>query len=64
MKTLTIEFTDDQYDRFKAAMTRADPDTQEPVEPTDEQLAAQCKREASAITYGFENGFNNPEWRF
>ena len=59
---LEVELTQDQYNRFKAAMTKLQ-NLEEPA--TDEMLIAQMKREASAITYAAENGSNNPEnWSF
>lgn len=59
---LEVELTQDQYDRFKAAMTKLQ-NLEEPA--TDEMLIAQMKREAAAVTYAAENGSNNPEnWSF
>ncbi len=51
--TLSVEFTEDQYNRFKAALTKLQNAT-EPV--NDACLIAQMKREASAITYAAEVG--------
>ena len=50
---LEVELTQDQYARFKAAMTKLQ-NLDEPA--TDEMLIAQMKREASAITYAAEIG--------
>lgn len=59
---LEVELTQDQYNRFKAAMTQLQ-NLDEPA--TDEMLIAQMKREAAAVTYAAENGSNNPEnWSF
>jgi hypothetical protein len=58
---LLITFTQDQYDRYKAGLTKMQ-NAENPV--TDAALIAQMKREASAITYAAENGQNNPEWMF
>lgn len=62
MPTLEVALTDDQYDRYKAGfkkLQRMDTD------PTDEQLIAQLKREASAITYAAEIGNGNGDgWKF
>lgn len=50
---LVVELTQEQYDRYKAGFKKLHnmEDT-----PTDEQLIAQLKREASAITYAAEIG--------
>lgn len=53
MPTLTVDLTQDQYDRYKAGFKRLQ---QMETDPTDEQLIAQLKREASAITYAAEIG--------
>ena len=53
MKTLVVELTDEQYARYKAGFTKLQNLEQE---ATDEQLVAQLKREASAITYFAEIG--------
>lgn len=53
MKTLTVELTDEQYARYKAGFTKLQNLEQE---ATDDQLIAQLKREASAITYAAEIG--------
>ena len=59
---LTVEFTQEQYDRYKAGLTKLQ-DLAE--EATDEQLIAQLKREASAITYAAEIGTGNGSgWSF
>ena len=50
-KQLTVELTDEQYARYKAAFTKLQ---QLEEDATDEQLIAQLKREASAITYAAE----------
>jgi hypothetical protein len=50
---LTVELTEDQYDRYKAGFTKLQ-QLEEPA--TDEQLIAQLRREASAITYAAEVG--------
>lgn len=61
MITLTVAFTQDQYDRFRAAMHQLyGPD----VEINDDMLVAQMKREASAITYAAENGQFVADWKF
>lgn len=51
MPTLSVELTQDQYDRYKAGFKKLQ---QLEEEATDEQLIAQLKREASAITYAAE----------
>lgn len=50
---LTVELTTEQYNRYKAAFKALQ---QMEEDPTDEQLIAQLKREASAITYAAEVG--------
>lgn len=60
MKQLTVELTDEQYNRFKAAMQSM---AGEGV-ITDDNLIAQMKREAAAITYAVENGNNVDGWQF
>ena len=53
MPTMQVELTNEQYTRYKAGFKKLqglDDD------PTDEQLIAQLKREASAITYAAEIG--------
>ena len=52
MPSLTVELTDDQYDRYKAGFQKLQ---QMEDEPTDDQLIAQLKREAAAITCAAEN---------
>ena len=52
MPSLTVELTDDQYDRYKAGFKKLQ---QMEDEPTDDQLIAQLKREAAAITCAAEN---------
>lgn len=63
MPTFNIEFTDDQYTRFKTAFKKI---TNMETDPTDEQLTAALKREASAITYAGEDQAdkNDPNWQF
>ena len=62
MIELTVVLTQDQYDRFQAAMTSMQ-NMEEPA--TDEQLIAQMKREAAAITYAAEIGSGDgSEWSF
>jgi hypothetical protein len=53
MKTLNVELTQEQYDRYKAGFKKLQ---QLETDPTDVQLIAQLKREASAITYAAEIG--------
>jgi hypothetical protein len=53
MPSLTVELTDDQYARYKAGFKKLQ---QMQDDPSDEQLVAQLKREASAITYAAEIG--------
>jgi hypothetical protein len=50
---LTVELSTEQYNRYKAAMKKL---RELETDPTDEQLIAQLKREASAITYAAEIG--------
>jgi hypothetical protein len=62
MKQLTVELTDDQYARYKAAFRQL---LQLEPEPTDEQLIAQLKREAAAITFAAERGSDlQTPWSF
>ncbi len=62
MVTLNVELTAEQYARYKAAY-KAIYSLEE--EPTDSQLIAQLKREASAITYAVEVGNGAaPGWSF
>lgn len=62
MSVLTVEFTDEQYARYKAAYKKV---ARLEGNPTDEQLIAQLKREAAAITYAAEIGSGNAEsWAF
>lgn len=59
---LVVELTAEQYERYKAAFKKLH---QMEEEPTDEQLIAQLKREASAITYAAEVGSSQSEgWSF
>lgn len=53
MKTLSVKLTNDQYNRFQAALTKMQNMDQA---VSDDQLIAQLKREASAITYAVEIG--------
>ncbi len=53
MVTLNVELTDDQYARYKAGFKKLQ---QMEDDPSDVQLIAQLKREASAITYAAEVG--------
>jgi hypothetical protein len=50
---LTVELTQEQYDRYKAGFKKLQRLEQD---ATDEQLIAQLKREAAAITYAAEVG--------
>lgn len=50
---LTVELTQEQYNRYKAGFKKLQ---QLEEDATDEQLIAQLKREASAITYAAEIG--------
>lgn len=52
MPTLTVELTDEQYARYKAGFKKLQ---QMEDDPTDDQLIAQLKREAAAITCAAEN---------
>lgn len=59
---LTVSLTQEQYDRYKAAFKKLHNMEED---PTDEQLIAQLKREASAITYAAEVGSASSEdWAF
>ena len=59
---LTVELTQEQYNRYKAGFKKLQ---QMEDDPTDEQLIAQLKREASAITYAAEIGAEDGEgWSF
>ena len=58
---LTVELTQDQYDRYKAGFKKLqqikeDITDDQLADATDEQLIAQLKREAAAITYAAEVG--------
>ena len=53
MPIMQVELTDDQYARYKAGFKKLQ---QMQDDPSDEQLIAQLKREASAITYAAEIG--------
>ena len=62
MITLNVELTQDQYDRYKAGFKSLQ---QMEEDPTDEQLIAQLKREASAITYAAEIGSGDgTDWSY
>ena len=50
---LSVELTNEQYARYKAGFKKLQLLDQD---ATDEQLIAQLKREASAITYAAEIG--------
>lgn len=59
---LTVTLTQDQYDRYQAAFKKLHNMEEN---PTDEQLIAQLKREASAITYAAEIGSGDGSgWSF
>ena len=59
---LTVEFTQEQYDRYKAGFKKLQGLEED---ATDEQLIAQLKREAAAITYAAEVGSQGgEEWSF
>ena len=59
---LTVELTEEQYNRYKAGFKSLQ---QMEEDPTDEQLIAQLKREASAITYAAEIGSGDgTDWNF
>lgn len=64
-KQLIVELTDEQYARYQAGFTKLQ---QLEETATDEQLIAQLKREASAITYAAEVDRTDPEagqeWSF
>lgn len=62
MPKLNVEFTQEQYDRYKAAFKKLQ---NLETDATDEQLIAQLKREASAITYAAETRPGaDEEWKF
>lgn len=59
---LTVSLTADKYARYKAAFKKLH---QMEDDPTDEQLVAQLKREAAAITYAAETKPGEDEgWKF
>ena len=59
---LIVELTEEQYNRYKAGFKSLQ---QMEEDPTDEQLIAQLKREASAITYAAEVGSGDgTDWNF
>lgn len=61
-KTLSVILTQAQYDRFKSALQTIE---QAETPPTDDQLVAQLKREATSITYAAEVGSGSGEgWLF
>lgn len=62
MPNLTVQLTQEQYDRYKAGFKKLQKMEED---PTDEQLIAQLKREASAITYAAETSpGNDKQWSF
>lgn len=62
MPQLIVDLTQAQYDRFKAGFKQIQGME---VDPTDEQLTAQLRREAAAITYAAEVGNGNgSNWTF
>lgn len=61
---LTVVFTQDQYDRYKAAYQGIQ-EMENP--PEDWQLIQQMKREAASFTYAWEvstNGADGSTWTF
>ena len=61
---LIVELTEEQYARYKEGFKQLQ---QLEEDATDEQLIAQLKREASAITYAAEVGADHdafPDWSF
>jgi len=59
---LTVELTAEQYARYKAGFKKLQ---QMEEDPTDEQLIAQLKREASAIVFAAERGSDHDTpWQF
>jgi hypothetical protein len=62
MKTLIIELTEDQYNRFASALQKLTGNEQ----VTDADMIAQLRREASAVTYAAEvlPGNMNADWKF
>ena len=62
MPNLTVELTAEQYARYKAGFKKLQ---QMKDDPTDEQLIAQLKREASAIVFAAERGADHSTlWEF
>ena len=62
MPNLTVELTAEQYARYKAGFKKLQ---QMEDDPTDEQLIAQLKREASAIVYAAETKpGSDTDWSF
>ncbi len=62
MPILEVDLTDEQYARYKAGFKKLQ---QLEQDATDEQLIAQLKREASAITYAAEIGSGDgSNWKF
>lgn len=61
-KILSVELTDEQYSRYRDGFSKLH-GLEDPA--TDEQLIAQLKREASAITCAAEVGHGQPDdWSF
>jgi hypothetical protein len=59
---LVVTLTQEQYDRYKLGFKKLNKLEED---PTDEQLIAQLKREAAAITYAAEVGNSTQsEWSF
>lgn len=59
---LIVTFTEEQYARYKAGFKKLQ---NLEVDPTDEQLIAQLKRESAAITYAAEIGSGDGSgWSF
>lgn len=62
MVTLNVELTDDQYARYMAGFKKLQ---RMEDDPSEAQLIAQLKREASAITYAAEVGAGDSTgWSF
>jgi hypothetical protein len=62
MKTLIVELTDEQYNRFAAALQKLTNNE----EITEADMIAQLRREASAVTYAAEitPGSTGADWKF
>lgn len=61
---LIVELTEEQYARYKEGFKKLQEFEED---ATDEQLIAQLKREAAAITYAAEVGTDHdafPDWSF